>query len=141
MLEVGGGQSSLREALRSMGREVAPPQRLRPPPEPRVGGSGAGPTAALEPVVVPGVAATDPEVGSRQGVVPEPVQELPAAPQEEWVWDELRKDESLSHASYRLLGTSRRWREIMEWNGIKTEEDTRRLPTGFRFKLKRTELK
>jgi hypothetical protein len=127
VLEVGGGQASLRDALRSMGREVAPP-RLTPPAAAPEGPAHAGPAAPRE-------AAARPVEPS-----PEPSPSPPPEALEEWVWVELLEDETLSHASYRLLGTSRRWREIMAWNGIQ-EADLRRLRAGFRFKVKRAELK
>lgn len=129
VLEVGGGQASLRDALRSMGREVAPPKLMPPAALPQVP-ARTGPDAPREAPARPAEPAAEPPPSP-----PPPPEAL-----EEWVWAELLKDETLSHASYRLLGTSRRWREIMAWNGIQ-EADLRRLRTGFRFKVKRAELK
>jgi len=138
VLEVGGGQASLRESLRAMGREVAPPRLLRPASQPR---SPRGQQLSDDAPVV-GVRPAPP--AERGDVPPAPIVEPPApapAPLDEWVWAELLQDETLSHASYRLLGTSKRFREIMAWNGIPDEAQARRLPTGYRFKVKRTELK
>ena len=130
VLELGGQQASLRESLRAMGRPVAPPRRLRPESaQPAAGSARPAPvdTPAERPAQVNAPVVADP-----------PAAAPPAL--SEWVWDELRVDETLGHAAYRLLGSSRRYREIMEWNGIREGEE-RRLRVGFRFKLKRTELK
>ena len=132
VLEVGGQQASLREALRSMGRPVGPPRALRPEGAPAVPGPARPRPAPVDPPVAPDAPVADP------AVVDPPVEQPQVLP--EWVWDELRVDETLGHAAYRLLGSSRRYREIMEWNGIREGEE-RRLRVGFRFKLKRTELK
>ena len=86
-----------------MGRPVAPPRRLRPESEqpasrPRLAPVDPpvdGPAPADDPVVVDPPAAAPPALS-------------------EWVWDELRVDETLGHAAYRLLGSSRRYREKLE---------------------------
>ena len=132
VLELGGQQASLRESLRAMGRPVAPPRRLRPESAQPAAGSARPRPAPVDPPAERPAQVNAPVVADPPAAVP------PAL--SEWVWDELRVDETLGHAAYRLLGSSRRYREIMEWNGIREGEE-RRLRVGFRFKLKRTELK
>lgn len=114
-----------------MGREVGPPKLLRPDPR--------GPSRRASPRAAPVVERPRaPAPGEGERVEPQP--SAPVEALDDWVWVELLKDETLSHASYRLLGTSRRYREIMAWNGIQ-EDDLRRLRPGFRFKVKRAEMK
>lgn len=131
VLEVGGEQSSLRESLRAMGQEVAPPRRLRP----------VAPAPLVEPLPLPQqrVAPVSPAPAEdRQPAPPQPA----AAPQEpEWVVVEfLEGDRHLGDVAKRHLGSSRRYGEIQEWNGI-DDAQARRLRPGHSLKLKRSELK
>ena len=134
VLEVGGEQQSLRAALLSLGRQVDAPRRLRPVP----------PMSMPMPTPTPDVAESrDPE-----GQPPSPGEEpeprpgpLPdAEPPSEWVVVELQKGETISHIAGRMLGSSRRFPEIMKWNGW-DELDVRSLDAGVKVRLKRSELR
>ena len=140
VLEVGGSQPSLREALIAQGISVRPGRQLSAPSK-----SGF---ADLE--------GTD---GGQQGIVGRPsedvggvrsTEELPQEPEvspdrvlpqeSEWVVVVLREDETLTHVARRCLGNGHRFYEIMKWNGF-SEQDTRRMAVGTAIKIKRSEMR
>lgn len=134
VLEVGGAQPSLREALIALGREVGAPQHVAPLPV------EAAPPSHREPLDQP----VDP--GPRRDPKPEPgptvdpQREPPPEQSSEWVIVRLGENEGLIHVARRHLGDGRRFGEIMEWNGW-TERQTRRLPIGQEIRIKRSEMK
>jgi len=120
ILEVGGQQDSLREALAAAGITIAPAQRVRdvevrqePVPEPD-GGVPVPPTAE-EPMV-------------RPDVVQPPVVE----PQ--WKTVALKRGQTLIHLAKEHLGNGNRFRELLECNGW-TEAQARRLPEGTKVRV------
>jgi nucleoid-associated protein YgaU len=135
-LEVGGEQASLRAALLALGREVAPPVRLRPAPQVEHDDrpAAAGPAGELVEESAPTEVAPQPEPQ------PTPQEEAPAPVESEWVTVTLPKDETLFHIARRHLGDANRYREIMEWNGL-TEAAARRLRPGHEIRIKRSELR
>jgi nucleoid-associated protein YgaU len=117
LLEVGGVNSSLREALAAAGIVTAPPHRLRPEPEP---------VPAPEPMSAPAAGgaaeAADPrEVASDPPVPPPAVAEH--------VEVRLAKGQTLIHLAKQHLGDGNRFREILDLNGW-DEADARRLREG-----------
>ena len=135
VLEVGGEQASLREALRAMGRQVGPPRQLRPveassePADVRAS-AGPAPSASVAVEAAPaGVRAEEPSPPS------------PAAVTSEWVIVELEeRDRHLGDVARRHLGSERRYLDIMRWNSI-DDAQAKRLRPGHRLKLKRSELR
>ncbi|MEC9047520.1 MAG: hypothetical protein VYA51_05860 [Planctomycetota bacterium] len=130
VLEVGGQQSSLRESLRSMGKEVAPPRRLRPAaPAPQV-----EPARQARPAAPPSEDAADVDPPAQAPPQPNPAES-------EWVVVELlEEDRNLGDVAKRHLGSSRRYLDIQRWNGI-DDAQARRLRAGYKLKLKRSELR
>ncbi|MFN3241221.1 MAG: LysM peptidoglycan-binding domain-containing protein [Planctomycetota bacterium] len=138
VLEVGGQQASLREALRALGREVGPGHRLRPA-EPEVQRPVATPRRD------PAEARRRPEPQRQPEPQPDPrpVEQPPGPapePESEWVVVELKQNETLIHVARRHLGSGTRWNEIVAWNGF-TAPQLKRLQIGQPIKLKRSELK
>ena len=135
VLEVGGKQSSLREALRDMGRSVGAPRRLRPaPPAPVTLAAPVGRSSVADAPLDRGVdqagdrAAFDAEVS-------------PAVADQEWVIVKMEPgDANLGDVAKRHLGSSKRYLDIQRWNGI-DDEQAKRLRVGHELKLKRSELK
>jgi len=135
VLEVGGEQASLREALRAMGRQVGPPRQLNPV------------KASSEPADVRGFAESAPsasvavEVAPAGARVDEPSPPSSAAVTSEWVIVELEeRDRHLGDVARRHLGSERRYLDIMRWNNI-DDAQAKRLRPGHRLKLKRSELR
>ena len=140
VLEVGGEQPSLREALRELGRPVGAPKRLGPaPPAPltsaRREAFDAAPTR--RPVGGPDDRPVDRD---RAHAAVAPAQPLAPAGQE-WVIVKMEQgDTNLGDVAKRHLGSSRRYLDIQRWNGI-DDEQAKRLRVGHELKLKRSELK
>lgn len=136
VLEVGGEQSSLREALREMGRPVGGPKRLRSPPPAPVTPANSAPFDAArqsQPAVVP----DDPFPFQAASSAPPPT----LASDQEWVTVRMeRGDANLGDVAKRHLGSSRRYLDIQRWNGI-DDAQAKRLRVGHELKLKRSELK
>lgn len=107
VLEIGGGQGSLRQALVAAGAVVAAPKPREP---------------AAEQAQVP--AADD------ERVTPPP----PVEPTAKHIVVELGRGETLIHLAKRYLGDGNRFREILDANGW-TERDARRLPAGQAVKV------
>lgn len=102
VLELGGGQASLRQALVAAGVLAAP----KPAPEVE---PGPGP-------------AVDPEP-------PPPIDAVPVPPRPDHILVELGRGETLIHLAKKYLGDGNRFRDILTANGW-TEQDARRLPAG-----------
>ena len=136
VLEVGGEQTSLREALREMGRPVGAPKRLRPaPPAPLTSARRELFDAAPPRQPVDGA---DDQGGAQ--VAAAPAQPLAPAEQE-WVIVKMKQgDANLGDVAKRHLGSSRRYLDIQRWNDI-DDEQAKRLRVGHELKLKRSELK
>lgn len=119
-LELGGDAGSLREALRAVGIEPAPPQRLR---------SAAPAEGSLEqpPVSAPGPA----DDTNAPASVPEPA----VAAEPEFRLVPLREKQTLIHLAKEVLGNGNRYRDILEWNHW-TEADARRLPAGTKVRIR-----
>ena len=142
-LEVGGEHASLRGALVAMGRDVAPPERLRPVEQQPASSPGdalaGGPARGAEPEPLDPGGARRPDPSARPAVEPlEPEPPPPAV--SEWVTVELPKDETLVHIARRHLGDGNRFLEIMKWNGL-SEAAARRLRPGHPIRIKRSELR
>ncbi len=121
ILEVGGQQGSLREALAAAGVTMAPAQRVRDlevrqESVPVLDGAGQDPKQPPEPVV-------DPDQ------VPLPT---PTEPQFKTV--SLKRGQTLIHLAKEHLGNGNRFRELLECNGW-TETQARRLPEGAQVKV------
>ncbi|MBL8752742.1 MAG: LysM peptidoglycan-binding domain-containing protein [Planctomycetes bacterium] len=114
VLEVGGNQPSLREALQAAGVELAPPARpnvdATPQPEPK------GPT-------------TPPREQS-----PPPAVDTPPAPT--FFEVEMKAGDSLILLARRHLGNGNRFRELLELNGW-SEQDALSLRPGTKVKVPR----
>lgn len=114
VLEIGGGNPSLSEALQKLGVAPRPPALVIPrpaPPQP----------------VVPEPAVTPPR--NPPGVAPDAPPDTPVRPpQDEPVPSpgpavaglvvRLQKGETLGDLALRHLGTSKRWKELAEFNGF-----------------------
>lgn len=142
-LEVGGEYASLRGALVAMGRDVAPPKRLRPveqqpassPGDALAGGSARG--AEPEPLGPGSARRLDPPA---QPAV-EPLEPEPPPPAvSEWVTVELPNKETVVDIARRHLGDGNRFHEIMKWNGL-SEAAARKLRPGHPIRIKRSELR
>ncbi len=119
VLEVGGEQTSLREALRAAGVRLPShgpdPAERRDDAEPRDDAAREGPAPRGEaPPVSP----------------PEP-------PPEPWFVVALAERQTLIHLARKHLGDGNRFREILALNGW-SEADSRRLPVGQQVKIPRT---
>ena len=136
ILEVGGEQTSLRDALREMGRPVGAPKRLRPS-QPAPLTSARSEQFDASPSGRP-VDRVDDQAGTQAPVAPA----QPLAPAEqEWVIVKMKQgDANLGDVAKRHLGSSRRYLDIQRWNGI-DDEQAKRLRVGHELKLKRSELK
>lgn len=111
VLEVGGEHPSLAGGLRALGVElVEPPAPPQPGPQP----PQAPPRALDEPAPAP---------------PPAPPAEEPA-----WFEVEIQTGQTIGALSQQYLGTSRRYREILELNHL-TEAAARRLRPGSRIKI------
>ena len=154
VLEVGGAQPSLRAALVSMGRTVAPGRVLRPRSiadslgeEQRQAGPTVGPGFGpqIEPVderIPDGPKLDDPKPDDSNPGDDGPGDDGPGVvpPESPWVIVKLPKDETLIHLARRYLGDGRRFGEIMTWNGW-SEPETRKLRDGHEVKIKRSEMR
>ncbi len=140
VLEVGGSQPSLREALVAQGISVRPGHQLSAPSESGfvdLEGAGSeqqgnvgGPSGDGDDVRSTGELSQEPEV-SPDRVLPQ---------ESEWVIVTLREQETLTHVARRCLGDGGRFYEIMKWNGF-SERDTRRMAVGAAIKIKRSEMR
>jgi nucleoid-associated protein YgaU len=108
VLELGGGQGSLRQALVAAGVDAPAPAPVITPP------AAAAPRPQDESVDPPAVA--------------------PAPPQPDHIVVELGRGETLIHLAKKYLGDGNRFREILTANGW-TERDARRLPAGQAVKV------
>ena len=133
ILQVGGGESSIRAALAAAGVTIGPPQRLRSPevePDP-------------VPVPVPAPSHGDP---SHENPAPrpndgpveppkvDPVPPKPHVPQPTWKTVKLRRGQTLIHLAKEHLGNGNRFRDILQLNGW-TEAQARRLSEGQEVKV------
>lgn len=113
VLELGGEQGSLRQALVAAG--IAP-----------------APHATAEDAAPPDEPDAAPEVGAQPEPVPIAVE--PPAVTPDHIEVELGRGETLIHLAKKHLGNGNRFREILTANGW-TEQDARRLPAGQRVKI------
>lgn len=126
ILQVGGGESSIRTALAAVGVTIGPPQRLRSP--------------EAEPDLVPTPAPShqDPAPGPKERVVEPPkvapVPQTPEVPQPTWKTVKLRRGQTLIHLAKEHLGNGNRFRDILQLNGW-TEAQARRLSEGQEVKV------
>ena len=116
VLEVGGDQSSLREALRAAGVLPSPAPAVETEPANPPRGEPPAPRAEADPVPV---------------APPQPT-ELP------YFTVELGANQTLIHLARKHLGNGNRFREILELNGW-TENDARRLREGQQVKIPRVD--
>lgn len=110
VLEIGGGNPSLSEALQKLGVAQRPPALVIPRPAP------------LQPVV-PGPAVTPPAdpPDAPPDTPVRPPQDAPApppAPAAAVLVVRLQKGETLGDLALRHLGTSKKWKELAEFNGF-----------------------
>lgn len=116
VLEVGGDQSSLREALHAAG--VAFDARPRLPDAEPVRSEPLPDTPPPGPAIEPG---------------PQPT---PAAPPETWFTVEMKTGDSLIQIAKKHLGNGNRFRDILKWNGW-SEDDALTLRPGTKVKMRR----
>lgn len=120
ILEVGGEQTSLREALVAAGVTMAPAQRVR---DLEVRQESAPAPDAADPAQQP---PEEPVAGPE--VVPPPA----AEPQFKTVL--LKRGQTLIHLAKEHLGDGNRFRDLLECNGW-TETDARRLAEGTKVRV------
>lgn len=129
VLEVGGEQRSLRQALQKAGLAVPPPIDLAPAPAelpPAELGRGAvdGPRAEPRPAEPPPPAPTPP---------PKSEPESAPAPAD-YTTVTLGEGQTLIHLARKHLGDGNRFRDILALNGW-TEAESRRLKPGTKVKI------
>jgi nucleoid-associated protein YgaU len=117
VLEVGGDQSSLREALHAAG--VAFDARPRLPDAEPVRTEPLSDSPPPDPTTAP---------------VPQPTP--PAPPAETWFTVEMKSGDSLIQIAKKHLGNGNRFRDILKWNGW-SEDDALTLRPGTKVKLRR----
>ena len=120
ILEVGGEQASLREALAAAGVTMAPAQHVR---DPDVRQEPAPESDVAQPVQQP-----TQEPVTHSDVVPPPAVE----PQFKTVL--LKRGQTLIHLAKEHLGDGNRFRDLLECNGW-TETDARRLAEGTKVRV------
>jgi nucleoid-associated protein YgaU len=126
VLEVGGAQASLREALVAAGQQPASPQLLRAmaaTPPPAEGGDASAPVDSAAAAPPP----TDGDAAAAQPTV---------QPTAAWFVVKLEPRQTLIHLAKKYLGDGNRFREILTLNGW-SDADTRRLQAGQRVKIPR----
>lgn len=121
VLEVGGEQASLREALHAVGVEVAPRPRAEVTDVP------------------PGPVEQVPPPGPGEQPQPQPQPTPAPAPQETWFTVEMKSGDSLIQIAKKHLGNGNRFRDILKWNGW-SEDDALTLRPGTKVKLRRDAL-
>jgi nucleoid-associated protein YgaU len=124
VLEVGGGQPSLRRALERAGLVVPPPIELsqaaaEPPPPPR--SAKPDEPAAAPPAPPPGAT---PIPDAKPNALAEPAHTVVT----------LAEGQTLIHLARKHLGDGNRFREILALNGW-TEAESRRLKAGTKVKV------
>lgn len=125
VLEVGGGQSSLRQALAAVGITIGPAHLLWDREPAPVGPGDLGnqsPPPGVEPEPQPEV------------VVPPAPEEPPAAAGTATKVVTLKRGQTLIHLAKEHLGSGNRFRELLELNGW-SDEDARRLAEGTKVRV------
>jgi hypothetical protein len=130
ILQVGGGEDSIRAALAAAGVAMGPPQRLRDvdlgPAIPEAPPKNLPPER--QPAPLPGPGEVDPQRGDPQ---PDLVDPPPAPPVEPPTYQivKLRRGQTLIHLAKEYLGNGNRFRDLLTLNGW-TEAQARRLAEG-----------
>jgi nucleoid-associated protein YgaU len=129
VLELGGSGRSLASSLQKLGVELLPVRAARdaavehaPPHDP----AANGPAADVGP--------SEPPAGPPSAAAP------PPQPRPEWIEVPLEPRQTLMDLAQKYLGTSRRFKEIMELNGW-SDRDARRLKVGTVVKIPKAEAK
>ena len=123
VLEVGGEQPSLREALITVG--ALPREPVQPPPNEHPPRTSRGETET------PPQRPTDPAIEAPVDGPPNP-----AAGDDSYFLVELEEEQTLIHVAKKHLGDGNRFRELLELNGW-SEADARRLQVGQKVKVPR----
>ncbi|MFN9275185.1 MAG: LysM peptidoglycan-binding domain-containing protein [Planctomycetota bacterium] len=131
VLEVGGGQPSLRRALERAGFDVPPPVDLASP------GAAQAPApetdARTQPEAPPSVRRAEGDEAPKPTPTP-PRGAAPAAVEPAFTVVTLAEGQTLIHLARKHLGDGNRFREILALNGW-SEAESRRLKPGTKVKV------
>ena len=128
VLEVGGGQSSLRQALAGVGITIGPAHLLwdrDPAPAGPMDGGNQPPSPEAEPE-------PQPEAVAPPAPVEPPPSPSAAGPATKVVT--LKRGQTLIHLAKEHLGSGNRFRELLELNGW-SDEEARRLAEGTKVRV------
>lgn len=142
VLELGGGGASLSRLLQKSGVELLPAPQPLPQPAPRSDAKDAPVSQAAEASAKRSADKdkADDELLGNSGVKSAKEPESKAAAKSEAEGDyevvevALGANETLMDLASKHLGTARRFKDIMKWNGW-TDRDARRLKAGTKVKI------
>lgn len=133
VLELGGGGASLSRLLQKSGVELLPSPQPLPQPAPAIESNRESASQAVEASAKrnDGTVLGDDEPLAKTSAKPET---KPEAGDDEVIEVTLGANETLMDLASKHLGTARRFKDIMKWNGW-TDRDARRLKAGTKVKI------
>lgn len=141
VLELGGGGASLSRLLQKSGVELLPSPQPLPQPAPAIESNRESASQAVEASAKrnDGTVLGDDEPLAKTSAKPETKPDSkpetkPEAGDDEVIEVTLGANETLMDLASKHLGTARRFKDIMKWNGW-TDRDARRLKAGTKVKI------